>query len=538
MAQDGKLIYYREAKPFGIGGLIIQGNPGYFVLKKWDTIEVWSVGKPIADTLIKMTVQGCDILDEVCQPTCTYKKICDPACDDGEKHDITCNIACIDANNNGIDITDMEARVAEKKCNPDCYGNVTNPFKAYDPGCVWKYKEQHDDICDPNSNGVIDGVCDPDCIDTKSMCDFDCNGTVYAGNPMALKDEKCFVCDETCNGWCSPACGKNAVEGMSGYDPDCRKEIEQNFWCSGDGLCEDKKGENCEKSDDCKRICDEQSIVCCPKSSDSDYAGCSATKDLSEGSACGCDSQCGKLKCDETKHCCPGGKTWNGTACELKYTFNFLFIQLNSQITNFKQKAESGKNLWVQITPLSRCPDKVRAIADDKVCSGIPDQQALCDCFMYETNCGLADQAYTQTLQRIESCAKEWGYDGKYTRVEGVLPGTYVCTVQNGGIQGYTNLYDTRLVSSEGSILGTSSHEMGHTYGLCDEPYGIERSSSCPNGWKAQGENYCCPNAPDGPCIMCSFTNPQTGCNAGSSFAQDDYRHLELELINRNKYCG
>jgi hypothetical protein len=208
-------------------------------------------------------------------------------------------------------------------------------------------------------------------------------------------------------------------------------------------------------------------------------------------------------------------------------------------MSNFKQKAENGKDLWVQLTPLKQCPEKIRAIAvDDKVCPGIPSQQPLCDCFAYGTNCQAADQAYTQTLQMIESCAKQWGYDGKYTRVEGVLPGSYVCTIGNGWIAGYTNFYDSRLVSAESSIQTTSSHEMGHTYGLCDEPYGIERSSSCSSGWKAQGEDYCCPNAPDGACIMCSYTNPATGCNAGSSFAQDDYRHLEVELIQKNKYCG
>jgi len=315
IADDGKLIYYREAVPFGVGGLIIQGNPGYFPLKKWDTIDVWSVGKPTADTMINVTEQGCDPYDEICQASCTYKKICDPVCDDGKQHDITCNIACIDTAGDGVDIKDMEARVAANKCNPDCYANRTNPFKAYDPGCVWKFKEQRDDICDPNSNGVIDGVCDPDCINTKNICDFDCNGTVYSGNPMGLKDEKCLVCDGECNGWCSPACNKNAVEGMPGYDPDCRKEVVHNFWCSGDGLCENDKGENCENSADCKQICDDQNLACCPKFSDSDYAGCTASKDLKEGSVCGCSNQCGQLKCDETGHCCPKDKVWDGTKC-------------------------------------------------------------------------------------------------------------------------------------------------------------------------------------------------------------------------------
>jgi len=546
IANNGKLIFYNTSEPIGIGAVLVKANPGFYPLKLDDEIELSLVGQPKGDLFIKLLVQGCDPFDDDCDATCIYRRICDPVCDDGRKHDISCNLACIDINkNNTVDVEDAGERVRANKCNPDCYVNYTNPYKAYDPGCVWKFKNQNDDVCDPNSNGIIDGVCDPDCPNSRNICDPDCNGEVSDGNPYGLTDEKCFKCDQTCNGWCSPACDKDAEEGNPGYDPDCRREKDKTFFCSGDLFCDADRGESCSNSADCPGggvTCNDYNPqnVCCPQASDADYAGCSPTRGLKEGEIAACSTQCaeGLIK-DETNHCCPAGKTWNGTSCEFQYTFTILFIQLNGQISNFKQKAESGKDLWVQLTPLKQCPKKVRAIAvDDKVCSGIPNHQPVCQCFESGDNCNVVDGIIIQTLQKMEDCAKQWGYEGKYTRIEGVLPGEVVCSGSRSAIYGYTQLHDSRLVSAEDSIRSTSSHEMGHTYGLCDEPYGIERSASCSSGWKAQGEQYCCPNVPDGPCIMCSYTNPETGCNAGSTFAQDDYRHLELELIQINKYCG
>jgi len=535
IAGNGNLIFYNLSNPLGVGALIVRGNKGDYPLKTFDFVEMWREGSPDPDTFVVRTIKGCDPTDEICDESCIYKRICDPVCETNTPRGISCNLACLDINNNGlIDIDDANKRIEDGKCNKDCYSNKLNPFKAYDPGCVWRFRNVPDNICDPNSNGIKDNVCDPDCVNSKNICDPDCDGK--DGRPY---DAKCFICDKTCNNWCSPSCTP------FDNDPDCplgfsgeRKE------CCGNGICNATVGENCEScSKDCPgggTTCGDLNSVCCPADSKADYSGCTIDKDKKEGDSCFCNSQCGKdLSCDETKHCCPSGKTWNGTSCEFQYTFTILFIQLNGQISNFKQKAESGKDLWVQLTPLKQCPKKVRAIAvDDKVCSGIPNHQPVCQCFESGDNCNVVDGIIIQTLQKMEDCAKQWGYEGKYTRIEGVLPGEVVCSGSRSAIYGYTQLHDSRLVSAEDSIRSTSSHEMGHTYGLCDEPYGIERSASCSSGWKAQGEQYCCPNVPDGPCIMCSYTNPETGCNAGSTFAQDDYRHLELELIQINKYCG
>lgn len=317
LANGGKLIYYNFTSPLGVGGIIIQGQPGYYPLKKWDTVEIWQEGEPQPDMMIKMVIKGCDPYDDVCDPLCTYKKICDPVCDDGQKHDVTCNLACIDVDGDGIiNETDAQARIDAGKCNPDCYTNITNPFKAYDPGCVYKYhvkdganSEMYDNICDPNSNGVIDGVCDPDCAKTKNICDPDCNGTFYSGNPFGINDKKCSTCDGNCDGWCSPKC-----EYVTD-DPDCERNADSTFWCIGDQLCDNNRGENCGNSNDCKQICQDENFICCPSDKKSDYAGCTERKDLKEGDECGCDNQCGNLKCDETKHCCPANMKWNGTKC-------------------------------------------------------------------------------------------------------------------------------------------------------------------------------------------------------------------------------
>jgi hypothetical protein len=320
IAFNGKLIFYNISSPLGAGAIIVQGDPGQYPLKFEDFVDMSRVGSPIGDVFIKVTLKGCDPYDGICDATCVFKKICDPICDDGNKHNIPCNLACIDTNgNNTVDIQDAQQRISQNKCNPDCYVNYTNPFKAYDPGCVWRFRNQNDDVCDPNSNGVYDGICDPDCVKTKNICDPDCNGTIYEGNPYGLNDAKCFVCDGTCNGWCSPSCKKNAFPGDNGYDPDCFRFVNSSFYCSGDGLCESDRGESCANSIDCPGgglTCGDYHAVCCPTASDADVSGCSITINVSEGGICACGAQCaGNETCDKTSHCCPSGKVWNGTAC-------------------------------------------------------------------------------------------------------------------------------------------------------------------------------------------------------------------------------
>lgn len=329
IAGNGNLIFYNlsENQSLGIGAIIVQGDSGYYPLKLDDKVEVWYQGQPKGDLYIKVIEEGCDITDNVCHASCANIGICDPACDDGQQHNIPCNMACIDIDGDGvINATDAAARIAAGKCNPDCFSNNTNPAHAYDPGCIYKkitnqnYASEFGGICDPNSNGVSDGLCDPDCAASKNICDPDCNGTVYSpGNPQGINDTKCFVCDGTCNGYCSPACDKNALPGDVGFDPDCYRSLNTSYFCSGDGICDTGRGENCANSADCPKpgiTCNSLGGSCCPSASNTDAYGCSNTTGVREGGSCTCGSQCAlNLTCDTTSHCCPSDQTWNGTAC-------------------------------------------------------------------------------------------------------------------------------------------------------------------------------------------------------------------------------
>jgi len=554
IAFGGKLIFYNVSSPLGVGAVLVQGDPGQYPLKLEDFLDIYASGSPTPDVLIKVVLKGCDPYDDVCDASCLFKGICDPACDDGQRHNIPCNLACIvnhditSYSDNSINGNNSADRIVTGKCNPDCYSNVTNPFKAYDPGCVWKFRNQNDDICDPNSNGIKDGVCDPDCVKTKNICDPDCDGTVYEGNPFGLNDTKCFVCDQTCNGWCSPACNKNALPGEPGFDPDCYKKLNSSYFCSGDGICDASKGENCANSIDCPGgglTCGDYHSACCPTAANVDVSGCTNTTNLNEGGACTCGTQCATgLVCDKTSHCCQEGKIWNGTACEFTYTFTILYIQLNGKINNLQSQAEAGKNLWVSLSPLKSCPGRVQEIAvPDKICQ-VPNQAGIC---------GGSSDVFTQTMQGMLDCADSWGYKGIYTRVIGVLPGDIVCSIGNGYILGYTDIYAESMVTAENNILETSSHEMGHTFGLCDEGYGIASCPDCntrPNGicsfggmscypqtnaanCKASG-GYVCPEVPEYGSIHCSANVCSTPCSYAPKFSQSATEHLQKEL---SKYC-
>jgi hypothetical protein len=130
-------------------------------------------------------------------------------------------------------------------------------------------------------------------------------------------------------------CNRNAPEGIEGYDPDCRRGIDKNFFCSGDGFCDADRGENCANSADCPGgdvTCNDYNPTnaCCPQASDADFAGCSPTTGLKEGHACSCGTQCASGLVCQPDHCCPEGKSWNGTACNAGY--DVLIVALKSRL--------------------------------------------------------------------------------------------------------------------------------------------------------------------------------------------------------------
>jgi hypothetical protein len=285
------------------------------------------------------------------------------------------------------------------------------------------------------------------------------------------------------------------------------------------------------KENDKIKISENVSLNFCPRESLCPGAP-EAFKDSLENDCCPFD-----VPVCTSKHCCPedeprwcakpkdGGepkcmsKEDYNKECVRK-TYTILFIQLNGQISNLEAKAEDSKNHWIRITPLSNCPDNIEAIAvTDKVCNA-----NICD-----------------ALDGLMSCAISWGYGSVYTRIVGVAPGQYVC---QSGIGGYTMYGATAVVTSDYYIGFVSTHEMGHTFGLCDEGYGSGPCSgvSCPSGWctpgggsGCYGGGMCCPNKPETNSIMCSKDMCSSGCTFSSErFAPSSYAHLEKEL---NKYC-
>lgn len=363
-----------------------------------------------------------------------------------------------------------------------------------------------------------------------------------------------------------------APEIVSNYFEDCEKifitKVKERIaiYCK----CLDL-GEDCVDSLlCCSGYCNQASGKCeelpiCPK--DRICIGApEATKDSLGRDCCPSDRPiCSK------HHCCPSDKPkWcsnplqgencmsedeykDPTKCK-KPSYKILFIQLNGKITNFKQKAEAAKDLWVDITPLKNCPENVEAIAiEDKICY-VPDQADLCECSFYSEeclkegkNCDLAlyycinaERIVFTTLNTIGDCARNFGYID-YSRAVGVFPGSWICKVRDGRVrEGYTNLYGIHIVSSEESLISTISHELGHTYGLCDEGYRGGFCSDCESGYCGAGitscepGDYCCPNRPEHNSIMCSLDLCGHGCSDGNRFAPTSYNHLEKEL---SKYC-
>ncbi len=292
-------------------------------------------------------------------------------------------------------------------------------------------------------------------------------------------------------------------------------------------------GEACSDSlQCCSSFCNETSGKCeempvCPK--DRVCLGAPEAVKIGGKDCCPAD----KPVCDK-QHCCPLDKPkWCETPsdnnprcmgedeyvleCKSKIPFVILTIQMNSPVPNFDSISQNCKNRWVGISPLKNCPDVVNVIAESKICP-------------VSNECN----AFSELL----NCAKNWGYEGKYTRIVGIKHGSYVCLP---GIMGYTLKNYEVVVTIDSNIDLVCSHEFGHTFGLCDEGYGNSLCNDCASGicnvggLECSGIGHCCPNKPELNSIMCSVDLCNRGCSFGNQFAPSSYTHLEKEL---NKYCG
>ena len=493
----------------------------------------------------------CDTSDPVCDPGCIVQQKCDSACYKDYLNDV-CNPYCVDKNNDKI----INEKDLDKVCDPDCYGYDMRG--TYDPDCLLK----NDNVCDPNTDNNPDNFCDNDCLNTNGVCDPDCsqydadcphqdNGACEVQRGEKCTNEPDCSCDDnlqTCKGICPGITiqpnGCVNIADMKQSGQDCMQQCQcapglvcdtyfgSNKCCPagqyfdpaqnkcvpnvGDGYCKVAApfGENCQNS---TADCSCTTGGCCPQSSKKDAQGCVEATGI-EGESCVCNSECASPLFCNGGACCPAGKEWDGDSCEVIYTYTVLFIQMGGNVPSLDSIAQTATDKWIQLTPLNQCPKRVRAIAET---------QKICN--VDECNPGSA-------INGLINCANDWGYGGVYTRIVGVLPPPDNCITCLGGgcVGGYTFLYAEATGSVYSKVNFVATHEMGHTFGLCDEPYGIMQSASCPSGWAHPSTGYCCPNAPDGPCIMCSYTNPATGCHAGNTFAADDYAHLHNEL---DPYC-
>jgi hypothetical protein len=208
----------------------------------------------------------------------------------------------------------------------------------------------------------------------------------------------------------------------------------------------------------------------------------------------------------------------------------FLFIQLNDKVDGFEEKAKEISEKWKEKTPLNKCQTNVKIITLPEVCN-VPDQQGICD----------GDpQTYFETLYSILDCASKSNYFGFYDRIIGFVKDEYVCQLPQGSVEGYAFGYGTPVIVSQKSYLEIAIHELGHTYGLCDEGYGSGADPRCESGYSMSGGDYCeagnvcCPNYPEVDSIYCTWDKCNTGCTYAFNFAPSSYKHLEKEL---KKYC-
>ena len=210
----------------------------------------------------------CNTSDEICDAGCIALGVCDPACKSPNERSI-CNPYCLDTNRNGK----IDAADSDNMCIPACYTNFNKGI--YDIDCV---DYEKDEICDPATNNIRDGICDPDCLGTNGVCDPDC--------PQ--------------------------------YDADCPSK--------GNGICEPNRGESCldyPAFSDCNCSAGQICKADCPALSSSlDYKGCVDTTLISQkGQQCTQNCQCNEtagLICDTkfgTMRCCPPDNYFDGSKC-------------------------------------------------------------------------------------------------------------------------------------------------------------------------------------------------------------------------------
>ena len=225
---------------------------------------------------------------------------------------------------------------------------------------------------------------------------------------------------------------------------------------------------------------------------------------------------------------------------QMNFDLNFndyviLVIQLNGEIDNIEQKMNDIGFYWKEKTPLKSCDANVKVVKLPNLCP-VPNQAGICN--------GDAT-TYYETIYKIMECASESNYFGIYDRIVGFVRGDKVCEINVDGtvysVNGYSFGYGMPVVvASEVNYAEISIHELGHTYGLCDEGYGSGPDTRCESGYSMSGGSscdagdVCCPNKPEENSIYCTSNICERGCSYSFNFAPSSYKHLEE---NFKKYC-
>jgi len=301
--------------------------------------------------------------------------------------------------------------------------------------------------------------------------------------------------------------------------------------CTNDNFCNLDIGENCKNSLDCSCNFAGLNYVCCPENPLSNRNGCLYLPNKKKrGERCYCNEECEKdLKCNPVspnfnhyeKACCEEGKRWNGTECETIKTkepsFIILLIQVNQEVPDILSGAKRLKEKWISLTPFRNCPEEVEVAVAKEICTNIDECNPLL------------------TYTRLIECARNY----RYTRIVGVKHGTYVCEPGRGG---YAFIYGVAAIVADKRLEVYAAHELGHTFGLCDEGYGNSLCSHCASNIclitnsnnECIGSGPCCPNKPEINSIMCTDDTCGRGCTFALQFAPTSYAHLQKEL---NRYC-
>jgi len=327
-------------------------------------------------------------------------------------------------------------------------------------------------------------------------------------------------------------CNLNGICEWEECKLSCRDCYGPNSLCTNDNFCNLGIKENCKNSLDCSCSFLGQNYVCCPENPASNNYGCIYLSERKKkGERCQCNEECEKgLKCNPVspsfnhyeKACCEEDKRWNGKECETIKTkepsFIILLIQVNQEVPDILERAERLKEKWISITPLRNCPEEVEVVVAREICNDVDECKPLL------------------TYARLIECARNY----RYTRIVGVKHGTYVCKP---GIGGYAPFYGIATIVADKRLEVYAAHELGHTFGLCDEGYGNSLCSHCASNIclitnsnnECVGSGPCCPNKPEIDSIMCPEDTCGRGCSFAPQFAPTSYAHLQKEL---NKYCG